>query len=80
MSLKALQSPAWDPEDTSLWKMDECATFLGITKGALYHVVERGEIPCVRFGARIHDLQTITDAPTLAALEAAPAARIVPYL
>ena len=53
MSLKAVSSPAWDPEDTSLWKMDECATFLGITKGALYHVVERGEIPCVRFGARI---------------------------
>ena len=53
MSLKALSSRPWDPEDTSLWTMEECATFLKITKSSLYHKVERGEVPCVRFGSRL---------------------------
>lgn len=43
-------SPAWDPSDTSLWTVRDCAAFLGLSPAALYHRVEAGEVPCVRFG------------------------------
>ena len=53
-ALAAVKAPPdWDPNDTNLWTMRECASFLGMTRAALYHVVEAGEIPCVRFGRSI---------------------------
>ena len=55
MSLAAVRpqpSPAWDPNDRSLWTVQECAEFLGLSKCGVYRLVEAGEVPFVRLGAR----------------------------
>ncbi|MGA8215797.1 MAG: helix-turn-helix domain-containing protein [Candidatus Sulfotelmatobacter sp.] len=49
MLKKAKEIPAGA---TTLWKVDEAASFLNISSGTLFHWVSQNRVPCLKFGKR----------------------------
>lgn len=41
-----------EPNFEQLWRADQVAAYLQITKSAVYKLAARGELPCRRFGGQ----------------------------
>lgn len=55
-------SAATTPTGAPYLTVAECAAYLGLTPKAVYHLVERGQLPCARLGRRVLFVRRSVDA------------------